>query len=178
MGEYLIEQILSDVNAQKSPIDGSKFPALSKDYAREKKAEGARPVPDLESTGKMLQAIDFKITSEGVKVGIFGKEAPKADGHNNLSGESSLPLRQFLPNEGEGFRGSITKGIEAIIAENLADEVDIPEEELSSVETEAQLFRILSDTFSGLSKSEIITAVSLNETWKTALRKFGLFKFL
>lgn len=177
MGEYLVEQILRDVQETRSPVTGAKFPKLSKDYRSKKQEDGAGTEPNLENSGDMLDALDYRVTKDGLKIGVFGNQAPKADGHNNLSGESKLPERRFLPAEGEGFRPAIREGIADIIAEVLAEETE-PPEELREVETKTQLFSLLSDTFAGLSRSEVRTAVLLSPKWLAALKRYDLLKWL
>lgn len=118
IGEYLVEQILASVNEVSTPVSGGKYKStLSKKYAQHKADEGLDPVPNLEFEGDMLDALTFRVTKKGVKVGIFGSEAPKADGHNNFSGKSKLPTRQFLPKEGQKFKREIDQNIEQIVAD-------------------------------------------------------------
>lgn len=178
MGEYLVEQILSNIGEQKSPIDGSKFQALSRDYKKIKKADGAGDKPNLENSGKMLRALDYKITEDGLKLGVFGKEAPIADGHNNLSGDSLIPERRFLPDKGETFKKDINKGIESIIAEHVADDVRIPKRDLQGVESKEDLYNVLRGTFGSLSKAEIKSAVLLSSDWYDALNDLDLLEWL
>lgn len=178
MGEYLVEQILSNVGDQKSPIDGSKFQALSKDYKKIKKSDGAGDKPNLENSGKMLRALDYKVTEDGLKLGVFGKEAPIADGHNNLSGDSLIPERRFLPDKGETFKKDINKGIESIIAEAVAGDLMIPKRDLRDVGSKEELYNVLRGTFGALSKTEIKTAVLLSTEWYDALDDLDLLEWL
>lgn len=173
-----MEQILLSVGDQKSPLDGSKFQALSKEYKKIKEADGAGTKPNLENSGAMLRALDYKLTQEGLKIGVFGKEAPVADGHNNLSGDSDLPERRFLPDTGESFKNSIDKGVQSIIAEAVADEMKVPLTDLKQVETKEELFSVLRETFGGLSMAEIKSAVLLNTDWYDALDELDLLEWL
>lgn len=127
IGEFLVEQILSSVQSVESPVSGGKYKStLSKEYKKFKEEQGHNPVPNLEFEGDMLDALDFKITKNGIKVGIFNNktEASKADGHNNFSGKSSLPTRQFLPREGQKFKADINKTIEQIVADSNLEKLD------------------------------------------------------
>ena len=49
------------------------------------------------------------------------EEQGKADGHNNFSGESKLPTRQFIPKDNQSFRPDIKSEIQAI-AEDFMEE--------------------------------------------------------
>lgn len=101
----------------KSPVTGRNFKALDKDYAK-RKADVARPIANLELSGDMLDALDYEIKGNEIEIGIWGDEAPKADGHNNHSGDSSLPTRRFIPKQGEdNFRPSILQQVKSIIEE-------------------------------------------------------------
>lgn len=114
--EYVHESILSHVAEQDSPVAGhGKFQKLSPDYRKEKVAQGGSPIPNLELEGKMLSAMKVKATDESIIVSISGKEGDKADGHNNHSGESTLPLRRFIPDEGETFKRDILNGVREIL---------------------------------------------------------------
>lgn len=64
----------------------------------------------------MLDALEFRTTTGGIEVGIFdSSEVPKADGHNNFSGDSKLPKRRFIPEKNQSFRPIIESGIEAVL---------------------------------------------------------------
>jgi hypothetical protein len=123
VGEYIIDEILSFVSEGKSPVIGEKttFKKLNTDYAKAEK-NGDRN-PDLELLGDMLDSLTFKNTKKGIEVGIFkANEVPKADGHNNFSGKSTLPTRRFIPKGGQKFRRSIQSGIDSILNEFSEDE--------------------------------------------------------
>lgn len=115
VAEYLREQILISVADQVSPVTGRGFKRLSKNYAKLKLDETGSTDANLDLTGSMLQSLDVTTTRRGLVIGVFGADAPKADGHNNFSGESRLPRRQFLPEEGQRFKPEIRDGVEEII---------------------------------------------------------------
>jgi hypothetical protein len=169
--------VLSSVGESKSPINGQAFADLSADYKKKKKSNGAGSKPNLENSGNMLDSLDYRVTESGIKIGVFGPDAGKADGHNNLSGDSNLPERRFLPAEGESYKKSIEKGVQSIVAEIIAEESE-PPEELEEVESKTQLFTLLADIFPELSRTEITTAVLMNSSWRGALEKYGFLKWL
>ena len=122
VGEYVIDEILSFVSEGKSPVIGEKrnFKKLNTDYAKAEK-DGDRN-PDLELKGDMLDALTFKNTKKGIEVGVFKKkEVPKADGHNNFSGQSKLPTRRYIPKDSQKFRKSIQDGVTQILNEFKVD---------------------------------------------------------
>lgn len=179
VGDFLVEQILSSVGSQKSPIDGSKFQKLSPEYKKYKISQGLSGSPDLEFSGSMLGSLDYKITSKGIELGIFGEDAPKADGHNNFSGDSQLPTRQFLPKEGEEFDSSIQDGVDSIINEYIVKANPVSEEQIRQVESKSDLWNLLEDLYGDeLEKSEIIDAVLGNAESLDLLKEYGLLKYL
>lgn len=117
VGQYVVEEILSYCAEHNSPVAGhGRFPALSKQYKRRKQDAGRPGVPDLVFDGDMLDALNYSSRSSTVRVGVErGKESDKADGHCNISGDSKLPLRRFIPDEGETFKKPIIDGIARII---------------------------------------------------------------
>ena len=152
VGNFVVEEILRSVSSASTPVSGGKYKAtLSKDYADEEK--GGNRTANLELEGDMLDSLEFKNTREGVEVGIFkASEVPKADGHNNFSGKSKLPTRQFIPKENEKFKRNIEKGIKDIVNEfKVSPEPRIP--------STSDLFR----TVSTLQADEVATTIAVNE---------------
>lgn len=116
IADFVLESVLSNVGSQKSPVQGhGSFPKLSKSYKSIKDDEGGTPIPNLELTGAMLSALEVKRKGDTLVLQIAGREAAKADGHNNHSGDSTLPLRRFIPTETETFKRDILSGISRII---------------------------------------------------------------
>lgn len=185
IGEFLVEQILASTAESTSPIQGhGKFEKLDPKYAKFKESEGRSPVPNLDFEGDMLSALDYEITDEGLKIGIFGNQAPKADGHNNFSGLSKLPPRRFLPDVGESFRKDINSEIEAILAERKVDETmdtfddaEI-EDALSVVESKEEFFSILKDLTDIDEEYLLAGAIMANPTLLKVVTKLGLRKYL
>lgn len=178
VGEFLVEQINIYLADAKSPVSGESFPALSKEYKKDKVSEGFGGVPDLERSGDMKDALTFKVTDEGIELGFFDrKNAGKADGHNNFSGQSELPQRRFLPDEGQKFRREIQSEIENIINETLAENVDVALSDLKEIDTEDDFNELISDLFPSLSRSEAIRAIVTTDLFDK-FKKAGLTEFL
>lgn len=145
IGELLVEQILESVADAKTPIQGGEYKrTLSKEYGKFKQEENGNNKANLDLTGEMLSSLDYKIEGNKIKLGIFDSvEAPKADGHNNFSGESKLPTRQFLPKEGQEFKSDIRSLLNETVAAYKADIA--PEDKLSQVESKSDLYEFLKD---------------------------------
>lgn len=120
VGDFVRESILSDVGDARSPVSGRAFPKLSKAYAK----EVGRKIATLENTGDLLDSVVVVRKGNKLRVTVPEDEQGKADGHNNFSGESPLPLRQFIPDasKDQRFRPEIRQGIQEIITEFLEDE--------------------------------------------------------
>lgn len=118
VASYVIEQVLTHMDNARSPVDGhGAFKALSKDYAKKKKAAGKGSRPNLEFYGDLKTAIQCTRSGGMLNLKVTGTESAKADGHCNHSGKSQLPTRRFIPLEGEdeGFKKSIVDGIEQVL---------------------------------------------------------------
>lgn len=126
--DLLLESILSDVADGRSPVTGRKFIQLNKYYA--KKEHGGDRSAKLELTGDLLGSLIVKVKKkdgvEGIYITVPDNEQGKADGHNDFSGESKLPKRQFIPNadEAQSFRPEIRKEIISI-GSDFEDDTDV-----------------------------------------------------
>lgn len=179
VGEYLVEQTLLSLGEGKSPVSGAKFKrSLSKDYKEEKVKAGRNSYADLEFTGDLKDSFKFKTTESGIKIGHFGKEAGKADGHNNFSGKSELPERRYLPDDNQSYKRDIQKQIDRIVQDAIVAETPISETKLKSVESKSQFWELLRATYEGLTKAEIVGAVQRNESFVNTLTKLGLLQWL
>ena len=113
--DFVVESVLDDVGATTSPVAGhGKFPKLTKKY-RDIKKNLARPIANLEFSGDMLDSLKAPISGSELTLKVSQSQNDKADGHNNHSGKSSLPLRRFIPKGSETFRPKILRGIKRII---------------------------------------------------------------
>lgn len=132
VGEHIINSILDLTTEGVSPVSGErKWKQLTKKYA-ERFHDGDR-TPRLELTGDMKAALGFKNTKDGIAVGIMeSSQRPKADGHNNLSGESALPQRRFIPSTDQDFKSEIMNEVDNIIEQYRADAQAQAEAELEA----------------------------------------------
>jgi hypothetical protein len=122
VGDFVTEEILRELSQGKSPVEGEgDFKSLNTEYAKEKK--GGNTTPNLELDGDMLDALEYKNTRNGIKVGVFKKsEVPKAYGHNSgFKGhpwlEDESLKRQFIPEDDQKFKSRIEAGIKDIVNE-------------------------------------------------------------
>lgn len=163
-----------------SPVEGlGKFPSLvSKEYKKLKKSEVGNTKADLELSGETLNALSFKSTNDGLKLGVFGSRAPIFDGHNNLSGKSELPLRRAVPGEGENYKSSIRKEVDRIIADALSENEFVSPKDLQDINSKGALYDVLGDLLGLTSRSEIRLAVFRNESLLELLRDEELTEFL
>lgn len=178
VGEFLVEQVLLSVGESKSPVTGEAWPGLSKKYMKEKVAQGGVGKANMELTGDMLNALDYKVTPDGIELAIYGKkEAPKADGHLKFSGaENNTPQRRFIPGEGQSFKDGIESQVQEIIADKMAETID--REDLTSVKSSHDLYEVLGQVFEDMSKPEIRLAALRSEWLRTILEDMDLLDFL
>jgi|JI10StandDraft_1071094.scaffolds.fasta_scaffold02886_16 hypothetical protein len=157
IGEILIERTLEALASQKSPVEGyGRFKALDQEYRKKKKEETGSGDANLDYSGSMISSLDFNVSGNEITIGVFGDDAPKADGHNNLSGASTLPLRRFLPAEGETYTRDIRKLIQEEIAFTKADKSASGLEALiGDVETKTELYALLEATLGEQSRGRL-----------------------
>jgi len=179
VGDYLVEQILIAANGAGTLVSGESMPKLSKGYLKKKLAEGLPGVPNLESAGDLLDSLEYKTTDDGIDLGWFSKaEAPKADGHANFSGDSTLPRRRIIPGKGQSFDSGTNEEIQKIIGDAVADNLDIKEQDLDGVETKADLYSVLGEFLDGLSRAEIKAVVARTPGLVRLLDDLDLFNLL
>lgn len=131
VGEFIVGSTLRMLSGGQSPVSGEVFPRLSSEYADSEKNGDTTPNLDLE--GDMLNSLEAKNKSgDEIEVGIFkSSEVPKADGHNNFSGDSTLPRRRFVPTERQSYKREIQSGIDRIIRRN--EDISPTPEEAESI---------------------------------------------
>jgi len=180
VGEFLVEQILQNVSQAKSPIQGESFPTLSASYKKRKKAEGGTVSANMELNGDMLDSLTFKASEDrnGIEIGFFDAQAAKADGHNNFSGRSKLPHRQFLPEEGDSFKASIQAEAEKIIADAMLEKADVKKSDLKGIQSSSELFRTLKELTGLSTNSQIRGAVTRNNSLAGILDDLDLLGLL
>jgi len=180
VGDLLVEHTLDALSSATTPVAGAPFQkTLSKEYKKRKSDAGLGSKANLEFSGSMTENITYKQTDTGIEIGVFkNKDAAKADGHNNFSGQSKLPQRKFLPQEGDQYKPNIKQQIDDIIFEHIALDTNIPKQELKSVEDSADFWSVMQTAFGELSKPDIRRAVTQNPMWIDFLSANGLLRFL
>ncbi len=178
VGNYLVEQTLVAMNEKKSPVQGEGgFKALSKNYRKRKLEEVGSGEANLEFDGVMKDELNFYPTKNGIEIGVYGERARAADGHNNLSGKSSLPTRRFLPDEGQTYKKSIQAEVDRIVADAISEEVGFKKSDFKGVTTKKELFDILAQKFGPMSRAELTLAVFRNEDLVEILSDLDLLGF-
>lgn len=123
IAELIVDEIKIKLAKGESPVQGESFDPLSEEYAKKEKNGNRRPNLNLE--GDLWDSLEAKFEDNKLIVGVFdSKEVPKADGHNNFSGESKLPQRRFIPDEDQSFRPEIMRKINILINERRETEQD------------------------------------------------------
>lgn len=177
VGDYLVEQTLLSVGSQKSPIDGETWKKLiSKEYKKKKLDEVGNTDADLQLSGQTLDELSWKMTENGIKIGVFGGRAPVADGHSNISGKSKLPRRRFIPDVGQDYKGPIATEVDRIVADIVSQNVqDVRLSQLTKIKNKTQLYNYLADLFGvELSRAELKLAVYRNQDVLDLLDAAGL----
>lgn len=179
VGNFLIEQTLISMNQKQSPVKGEgSFKALSPDYKKFKLKEVGSKEANLEFDGEMKDSLDYEPTPFGISLGVYGDRAGAADGHNNLSGKSSLPTRKFLPDEGQSYKSPIQKEVERIVADIVAEETKFKKSMFRDVSTKAELYEVLTTIFGKGSRAELKLSVFRNEELTDMLDDLNLLGLL
>lgn len=178
-GDFIVEQVLLSLHKAQSPVIGESFPKLSSQYAAKKKEEGGEGKPNLELSGEMLDALEWRPTKTGIEVGFFGDQAPKADGHLKFSGlENNTPKRRFLPGEGQNFKHEIRSELDKIVNDAIVENTDIPDKKLEKVSSKSELYELLKERFGDLTRSEIRDSVLRSADIADLLDEFDLLQYL
>ncbi len=124
IADYVKSEVLQYVGQGESPVSGGRWQKkLSPAYAHIKEKISSSNFANMELTGEMLDALETRVVGGKIQIGWFGGEqAAKADGHNNFSGDSSLPTRQSIPKPGQTFKRDIVSGMKDIAKEFLPDD--------------------------------------------------------
>jgi hypothetical protein len=155
-----------------------KFKALSKEYAAEKKEETGVSDPNLDRSGDMIRALDYRIVGDKLEIGVYGPDAGKADGHNNFSGESTLPLRRFLPAEGETYKPEIKAMIDDTLRFYQAENATVKPSELKEIETKSDLYDLLQEKIGNFSRKKLKQAALVNPELSELLQDYDLLDLL
>lgn len=123
VADLIQEKILSDASDGISSVYGSRWAGLSSEYKKQKVKEGGRGVANLELFGDYLSGLIVRPKGNKIEVTFEESQQGKADGHNNFSGDSKLPLRRSIPNEsdGETFRRGILNEVEDVLADVISE---------------------------------------------------------
>lgn len=132
----------------------------------------------MEFEGDMLDSLTYEETKDGIELGWFGGEAGKADGHNNLSGDSSLPQRRTIPDVGQKFVGDIQDEIEKIVADGIADSLEFEASDFEDVKSKQSLYDALDEFFPDLTRGEVRGVVSRTPDLVRLLDDLGLLDYL
>lgn len=126
IAKMIAREVIEAAGDGRSPVAGGSWKrSLSKEYKKRKVAQGGNAYADMLLDGDMLLATDCVVKGTKLELRTKGsKEAAKADGHNNHSGKSSLPLREFIPKEGQTFKRDIIDGIRQIAKEYAGDDTE------------------------------------------------------
>jgi hypothetical protein len=180
VADYLKTAILEEVGNTKSPLSGYSWPGLSSSYRKFKRSQNLPGKANLEFSGGMLDDFDVVVKDSGkIELNVTGSEsAAKADGHNNFSGGSQLPLRRFLPTEEDTFKKNITNDVNDIVARAIGESVKLPVSRLREVSSKASFFRVLKELFPGFSESQVSDAILSNEDLLAQIRDLGLTRYL
>lgn len=179
VGDYLVEQTLASMGEKKSPISGAPaFPPLSAKYKKRKLEEVGSGEANLEFDGILKDETDWKRSKDGIVIGVFGERAGAADGHNNLSGKSRIPLRQFLPDEGQNYKNNLVREVDRIIADIVASELQFDRSDFEDITTKKALYEKLADIFGPMSRNELSLSVFRNEELTDLLSELNLLALL
>lgn len=119
--DFLLTAVLDRVGGGTSPVSGGKWKRalISKAYKDHKSGFSSSLFANMELTGEMLDHLEVISIGDDMRLRIKGKNAAKADGHNNHSGDSNLPTRLFIPKKGQRFKRDINSGMREIALEFL-----------------------------------------------------------
>lgn len=119
--DIVLTEVIEKMGEGVSPVTGrkikKKFKKLSEDYLIKKEELGGTPEANLELSGDLKNSLRVKKKGDELILTVLSDQQPKADGHNNFSGKSSLPERKFIPNakKGETFSRDIRDTIKSFI---------------------------------------------------------------
>lgn len=117
IGDLVVEEMLSDTEAGRSPLTGAAFPAYKNPKKYPGKKKPSRPV-NLRLTGQFLQSLKYQIVEArnriGLEIGFSNRLAAlKELGHRN--GANRQPKRPLIPRGKQRLREGINKKIRVLI---------------------------------------------------------------
>jgi len=180
IGELLVEEILNKLASVESPIAGGSYKTtLSKKYAEKKMNETGSSDANLDLAGDLIRSIDFRYNGNTIEIGVFDSEqAGKADGHNNFTGKSRLPRRQFLPEEGQNFTSDIVRLVNETAEKYRVENIELDEEDLEQIESKDDLFELLSSLTGLESKRKMSLLVLRSQRLSSLLDEYDLLDLM
>lgn len=137
VGNFVKESVLDHVGDGKSPVaNGAWKRSLSPEYRKIKAKTSGVTFANLELEGDMLDTLDFKKTSTGVEVGIYGDSLQDKKAFNHNTGDT-LPQRQFIPIGNGNFKKPIESEIRKIVREAHANKENLKKQKKSLAELAA-----------------------------------------
>lgn len=97
VADELLSSVKSALKGGKSPVTGSKFVPLSKEYAKLKQKIVGNKSANLILMEDMVSSLKTKISGNKITIGIFGDTLQKKKAFNHTVGDT-LPRRPLLPN--------------------------------------------------------------------------------
>lgn len=177
--EFLVNQTLNSLSSQQSPVKGAPYDTtLTKKYKAMKSADGRGTSANLEFKGDLHASLKGRSSEDGILLGHFNKQAAKADGHNNLSGDSELPERRYLPKPSEQYKKPIQTGLEQIVANEIAKRSAVSDIRLSQINTKADFYRVFSEVLQTTSRTQIRKAIFTSSKLLEKIEKNNLKRFL
>lgn len=133
LAELVREEVLNHVGQSKSPVAGEGWKSsLSPSYKKQKGKYSSVLKANMELHGDLLDNLDCVINRNGnLELRNTGSQAAKSDGHNNHSGDSSLPQRRFIPDAEQTFRREIIAKMRIVAEEYLdgTEDEDVEDED-------------------------------------------------
>ena len=119
IADFVLEAVIDAVGDGNSPVAGGKWKkSLSPAYKKLKSKESGVSFANMELTGEMLDSLEVVNQGSKLRLRVKGEAAGRADGHNNHSGKSKLPPREFIPKDKGTFKRQIIMDIRDIIEEH------------------------------------------------------------
>jgi hypothetical protein len=125
----------------------------------------------------MLDNLGYRPTGSGVEIGVYGKDAPKADGHVNFSGKSQIPTRRFIPGEGQQFRPEIDREIQDIVNDHIARSRKPTRAELGVIRSKSELNTFIRGLFPDMSLSAAKSSILRDNELADLFGEFSLLRF-
>ena len=120
IADFIVKGVRIKTKTGNSPVSGlGKYKKLNKEYAAAQK--GGNRTPNLRLKGDLMEGLkSFTLKGNIMRLTVDQSDNSKADGHNNHSGNSSLPPRRFIPKakDGQTFKKNIIDGIRRIIKDS------------------------------------------------------------